>query len=140
MFERLDVDERDEDDGARNLNGVECGNEFFDGDDRNVFSAVSAGDEREDFPGLGAVNDDDRNAGGGVNTGRNFESARRFLAGCGRGGADSEFRLSGNGFETERNEKGQGENRSERTHHSPPAFVAGPGGSVGRAGVGSPLT
>ncbi len=44
LLEGLDVDERDEDDGAGDLGGVEGSDEFFDGDDGDVFGAVGAGD------------------------------------------------------------------------------------------------
>jgi hypothetical protein len=96
LFERLDVDERDEDDGASDLGGVESGDQFFDGDDGDLFSAVSAGDEGEDFAGFGAVDYDDGDAGGGVDAGGNFENAGRFFAGGGGGGADGEAGLGVN--------------------------------------------
>src|SRR5216684_2820822 len=83
LLEGLDVDERDENDGAGELGGVEGGDELFDGDDGDVFGTVSAGDEREDFAGLGAVHDDDGDAGGSVNAGGDFEGAGGFFAGDG---------------------------------------------------------
>src|SRR5437660_11810 len=119
LFEGLNVDERDEDDGARDLRGVEGGDEFFDGDDGDVFGAVRAGDEREDFAGLGAAYDDDGNAGGRIDAGGDFESAGGFFAGSGGGGADCEFRLRRNGHTTKRNEKQGAKNRITETHHSP---------------------
>ncbi len=141
LLERLNVDERDENDGAGNLRGVESGDEFFDGDDGDVFGAMSAGDEREDFARLDAVHDDDGDAGGGVKASGNFESAGGFFAGGGRGGADGEFGLRRNQIATRRCEKRRSENGTREAHHSPPAFVAGVGGGgVGRAGVASPLT
>jgi len=54
---------------------------------------VGAGDEGEDFSGLGAVHDDDGDAGGGVDTSKNFEIAGGFLAGGSGGSADGEARL-----------------------------------------------
>ena len=140
LFEGLNVDERNEDDGARDLRGVESGDELFDGDDGDVFGAVSAGDEREDFAGFGAVDDDDGNAGGCVDAGGDFESAGRFFAGSGGGSADCEFRLRRNGHTTKRNEKQGAKNRITEAHHSPTAFVAVADGSAGRGGVESPLT
>ncbi len=44
LLEGGDVDERNEDDDAGKLRGVEGGDEFFDGDDGGVFGAVGAGD------------------------------------------------------------------------------------------------
>src|SRR5713226_9509050 len=120
LFERLDVDERDEDYGAGNLGGVENGDEFFDGDDGDVFGAVSAGDEREDFAGLGAVDDDDRDAGSGVDTGRNCESAGGFFAGRGGGGADGEAGLGASSAATDESQKKQDKNRMTQTHRAPP--------------------
>jgi len=93
LFEGLNVDERNEDDGARDLRGVESGDEFFDGDDGDVFGAVSAGDEREDFAGFGAVYDDDGDAGGGIDASGDFEISRRFLPGCSRSRANGESLL-----------------------------------------------
>src|SRR5216684_21359 len=61
LLEGGDVDERNEDDDAGELPGVEGGNEFFDGD-----------------------------VGGGVDTGGDFKVAGGFLAGSGSGGADAE--------------------------------------------------
>src|SRR6266851_1860643 len=93
LLEGLDVDERDEDDCAGDLGGVESDDELFDGDYGDVFGAVGAGDEGEDFAGLGAVDYDDGDAGGGVDACRNFEGASGFLAGGGGGGSDSEAGL-----------------------------------------------
>ncbi len=90
LLEGLDIDERDENDGASHLRGVEIGDEFLDGDDGDVFGAVGTGDECENFAGLCPVYDDDGDAGGGVDTSGNFQDAGGFLVGDGRSGADSE--------------------------------------------------
>src|SRR5437660_10242774 len=74
LFEGLNVDERNEDDGARDLRGVESGDEFFDGDDGDVFGAVRGGDEREYFGGLGADKADDGDAGGSGSARGNVET------------------------------------------------------------------
>src|SRR6266481_7500033 len=102
LLEGLNVDERNEDDDAGDLRGVETNDEVFDGDDGDVFGAVGAGDEREDFAGFGAIHDDDGDAGGSVNASGDFESAGGFFAGGGRGGAYSEFRLRRNRKATKR--------------------------------------
>ncbi len=93
LLEGLNVDERYEDDSAGDLGGVEGSDEFFDGDDGDVFGAVGAGNEGEDFAGLGAVHDNDRNGGGSVNAGGDFKGAGGFFAGGGGGGADREAGL-----------------------------------------------
>src|SRR5258708_2082728 len=113
LLEGLNVDERNEDDGAGDLRGVESGDEFFDGDDGNIFSAVSAGDEREDSSGLRAVDDDDGDAGGGVDGGRNFESARGFFAGGGGSGADSEAGLGMNDWTDSEKKSDRNQDQSE---------------------------
>src|SRR6266850_1248852 len=95
LFEGRDVDERNEDDDAGELRGVENVDEFFDGDDGGVFGAMRSGDEGENSSRLCAVDDDDGDAGGGIDAGRDFEVAGGFLAGGGGGGADGETGLRG---------------------------------------------
>src|SRR6266850_1602895 len=65
LLEGGDVNERNEDDDAGDLGGVERGDEFFDGDDGGVLGTVGAGDEGENFSRLYAVDDDDGDANGG---------------------------------------------------------------------------
>src|SRR2546427_419959 len=97
LLEGGDVDERNENDDAGDLRGVEGVDEFFDGDDGSVLGAVGAGDERENFAGLCAVDDDDGDVGGGVDAGGDFEVAGGFLAGSGGGGGGRERGIGGGG-------------------------------------------
>src|SRR5207249_6879019 len=113
LLEGLDIDERDENDGASDLRGVEIGDEFFDGDDGDVFGAVGTGDECENFAGLGPVYDDDGDAGGIVDTSGNFEGAGGFLVGGGRSGADSE---GGLGMSQKRSEQQGYDNPKANPH------------------------
>src|ERR1700674_494942 len=120
LLKGSDVDERNEDDDAGDLGGVESIDKFFDGDDGGVFGAVSAGDEGESLAGFCAVHDYDGNVGGGVHAGGDFEVAGGFLAGGGGGGADGEGGLRVRSNRKEKREKDGRENRTKKTHQSPP--------------------
>src|SRR6267142_1091362 len=104
LLEGLDIYEWDEDDDAGDLGGVERGDEFFDGDDGGVLGAVGAGDEGESFSRLCAVYDHDGNVGGGV----------------GGGSADGEGGLRVRGDGKEECDTDGKEDRTKKTHHSPP--------------------
>src|SRR5882672_9439609 len=138
LFEGRDVDQWDEDDDAGDLRGVESVDEFFDGDDGGVFGAMRSGDEGENFSGLCAVDNDDGDAGGGVNAGRDFKVAGGFLAGRSGSGADGETGLRGSWTAAKQREKRDCENRTLKMHHSP--FSNFGSADAGRAGVDSPLT
>jgi hypothetical protein len=45
LFERLNVDEREKDNGAGDLRGIKQVDEFFKRDDRGVFSTVGTRDQ-----------------------------------------------------------------------------------------------
>jgi len=79
------------------LHGIEGVDQFFDGNDGDVFGTVGARDEGEDLAGLCPVNDNDGDAGGGVNASGDFEIAGGFLARGGSGGADGEASLGASG-------------------------------------------
>src|SRR5467141_495865 len=120
LLEGLDIDEWDENDGAGDLLGVESGDELFNGNDGGVFGAVGAGDECEDFAGLGAVYDNDGDVCRCVDACRDIEIAGGFLAGGGDGGAYSEGGLGQSSDARDENEKKQDRNQMTQTHRSPP--------------------
>ena len=88
-----DIHERKQNDCAGNLRWIKFANQFFDGDDRNIFRSVRAGDKREDRSGLRAIHHHDGNVCSGVHTRRHFDIAVRFLPGRGRSRADAKAGL-----------------------------------------------
>ena len=66
LFERLNIDERNKNNGPADLRGIKQVDEFFNRDDGGVFSTVGARDESQDRTALFAVDDDDGNVGSRV--------------------------------------------------------------------------
>jgi hypothetical protein len=76
LFEGLNVDEGDKDNGAGDLRRIKQVDQFFKRDDRGVFSSVSARDKSQDRTTLFAVDDDDGNVGSRIDTSRDCQIAR----------------------------------------------------------------
>src|SRR5258706_12206932 len=106
LFERMNVDEREKDNCAGDLRGVEAADEAFEGDDRRVFRAVSAGNQRECRPWVAAADDYDRNLCGGIGAGGDVKRAGGVFAGLGGGRGPRRRRavLRGGGTPEERGE------------------------------------
>src|SRR6476660_1829621 len=88
LEEGRNVDEREQNDGAGELGGINGGNQFFESDDGGVLGAMGAGDQGEHGAGICAVENDDGDASGGVSAGGNVEVAVGALAGGGGGAAN----------------------------------------------------
>ena len=92
FLERRNVHKRQDDHGAGELRRIDLGDQFLERDDRRVFGAVGAGEQRQHRTGLGAVRDCDRNRHRRVAAGRHFDGAGRCLTSGGLDGADGEHR------------------------------------------------
>jgi hypothetical protein len=99
LFERSNVDQRNQDDRARKLSGVEINDQSFDGNYGNVFRPMRTGHQCKDRTRLSAIHHDDGNVRSGIDAGGDFEVTGRFLARRGRSGADGERRSLSQGKE-----------------------------------------
>jgi len=87
LLKGRNIDQRQDDDGAGNLRGIEHLNDFLQGDDGGVFSSVRAGNQSKHRAGLVSSDDDNGDRSSCVNASGDFQSAGGFLSRSGRGGA-----------------------------------------------------
>ena len=123
LHERRHVEQRHDDHRARQLLRIDAGDQFLERDDRGVFGAVRAGEEREHRSGLGAVRHRNGNRHRRIAAGWNLDGAGRRLPACRFRGANGEhraitrLRLCPGRYSWMRRQQSRRQYRDARCHH-----------------------